>query len=134
MSCPLDFQTEGPGFESHQVHMLFFLCVFFTLFSSPSQKNALILINVVFFVLIKIEISIHGTFSSIAIDLKSDGQRILSNQKLDGPSWRAEMKVQHHMYAVFKCIAFQLHVPYINSPHFKGLKNYIYILNICIML
>ena len=65
--------------------MLFF-CVFFHTFFQPQSKNALILINVVFFVLIKIEISIRGTFSSIAIDLKSDGQRVLSNQKLDGPS------------------------------------------------
>ena len=36
------------------------------------------------------------------------------------------------MYAVFKCIAFKL--PEINLPHFNGLKNYIYILNMCIML
>ena len=56
--------------------------------------------NVVFFVLNKIETSARGTFSSIAIELKNDGQRTLSDQELDVPSWRAEMKVQHHMYAV----------------------------------
>ena len=41
---------------------------------------------------------------SFAIELKNDGQRALSDQELDGPSWRAEMKVQHHMYAVFKLV------------------------------
>ena len=57
--------------------------------------------SVVFFVLIKIEISTRGTFRSIAIELKTDGQRALSDQELDGPCWREEMK-QHHkyMYAV----------------------------------
>ena len=64
--------------------------------------------NVVFFVLIKIEILTRGTFSSIAIELKNDGQRALSDQVLDGPSWRAEMMVQLHIYAVLKCITFQL--------------------------
>ena len=39
---------------------------------------------------------------------KNDGQHAPSDQELDEPPWRAEMKVQHHMYAVFKCIAFQL--------------------------
>ena len=34
--------------------------------------------NVVFFVLCKIEISTYGTFSSIAIELQIDGQRALS--------------------------------------------------------
>ena len=42
--------------------------------------------SVVFFVLIKIEILTRGTFRSIAIDLKTDGQRALSDQELDGPS------------------------------------------------
>ena len=36
------------------------------------------------------------------------------------------------MYVVLKCIAFQL--PEINLTHFNGLKNYIYRLNMCIML
>ena len=63
--------------------------------------------NVVFLVQIKIEISTHS-IHSIAIELKNDGQRTLSEKELDGPSWRAEIKVQHHRYAVFKCIAFQL--------------------------
>ena len=59
--------------------------------------------NVVFFMVNKIEASTRGTFSLIAIELKNDGQRTLSDQELDGPSWpswRAEMKVQRHMYAV----------------------------------
>ena len=64
--------------------------------------------NVVFFVLIKVEILTRGTFNSIAIELQNDGQRNLRDQELNSPSWRAEMKVQHHMYAAFKCIAFQL--------------------------
>ena len=64
--------------------------------------------NVMFFVLINIEISTCGTFSLIAMELKNDGQHALSDQEVDGPSWCAEMKVQHHIYAVFKCIAFQL--------------------------
>ena len=56
--------------------------------------------NVVFIVLIKIEILTRGTFSSIAIELENDGQRALSDQELD---------VKHmYMYAVLKCIAFQL--------------------------
>ena len=38
---------------------------------------------------------------------KNDGQRAPSDQEMDEQSWHAEMKVQHHMYAVFKCIAFQ---------------------------
>ena len=100
VSSPLDFQTEGPRFESHQCHMLF--SYFFT---PHSLRNARILMNVMFFVLINIENLTRGTFTSIAGELKHDGA--LSDQKLDGPSWRAEMKVQHHIYAVFKCIAFQ---------------------------
>ena len=99
MSSPLDFQTESPGFESHQGHFFFY-----TFFFRPIVLE----MNVVFVVLIQIEISTRGTFSSIAIELKHDGQRSLSDQELEGPSWRAEMKVQHHMYAVFKCIAIQL--------------------------
>ena len=43
MSSPLDFQTEGPGFKSHQ-GLMFFLY----LFSPHSLKNAQILMNVVF--------------------------------------------------------------------------------------
>ena len=42
--------------------------------------------NVVFFVLNKIETSTRGTFSLIAIELKNDGQRTLSDQELDVPS------------------------------------------------
>ena len=86
-----------------------------------------------FFVVIKIEILTGGIFSSIAIELKHDGQCALSDQELDRPSCREEMK-QHHLYiyAVLKCIVLQL--PEINSPHCNGLKNYIYILNMCIML
>ena len=57
MSSPLDFQTEGPGFESHHGHYV--VCL----------KNAQIRMYVVFFVLSKIEISTRGTFSSIAIEL-----------------------------------------------------------------
>ena len=65
MSSPLDFQTEGPGFESHQGHILVFI-----FFLSPnSLQNAQILMNVVFFVLSKVEISTRGTFSSIAIEI-----------------------------------------------------------------
>ena len=90
MSNPLDFPTEGPGFEFHQGHM-FFVVVFFFFF-------------ILFF---KIEISTHSKHS-IAIERKNDGQRTLSEKELDWPSWRVETKVQHHMYAVFKCIAFQL--------------------------
>ena len=36
--------------------------------------------NVVFFVLIKTEMSTHGTFISIGIELKNDGQRALGDQ------------------------------------------------------
>ena len=50
---------EVPGFESHQGHMV----VFHTFVSSHSLKNDHILMNVVFFVLSKIEISTRGTFT-----------------------------------------------------------------------
>ena len=46
--------------------LLFF---FHTFCSHNILKNAQILMNVVFFVLSKIEISTRGTFSSIAIEL-----------------------------------------------------------------
>ena len=44
--------------------------------------------KVVFFVLNNIDILTHCTFSSIAIELKNDGQRALNDQEFDGLSWR----------------------------------------------
>ena len=58
MSSLLEFQMEGPEFESHQGN------IFFILFCHPIVlKKAKILMNVVF-LLIKTEISTCGTFSS----------------------------------------------------------------------
>ena len=124
MSSPLDFQTEDPGFESHQSHIevFFFITMFFFFFAivlKCSNSHECL----VFFVL--------NQDRNFAIELKK-WRTTRPKWSRIGPSWRAEMKVQYHMYAVFKCIAFQL--PWINSPHFNGLKNYIYILNMCIML
>ena len=57
-SPPLDFQTEGTGFESHQGNMCCCFFFFKYLFSLHSLKDAQILMNVVFFfMLIMIEIS-----------------------------------------------------------------------------
>ena len=57
MSSPLHFQAEGPGFEYHHPSR-FVVVVFFVLFfSRHSLKNAQFLMNVVFFMLIKIKIS-----------------------------------------------------------------------------
>ena len=81
MSIPLDFQTEGPGFESYQVHMVFYIFFVRPIVLKCSNSHECRV-----FVLIKIEISASGTISSIAIELKNEGQRALSDQKLDGPS------------------------------------------------
>ena len=80
MIGPLNFQTEGRGFESHQGHLLFSY-----FFWPRSLKNAQILMNVMFFGA-NLEISTRGTFSSIAAGLKNDGQRVPCDQELDGPS------------------------------------------------
>ena len=66
MSSLLHFQTEGPGIESHQGRML--LSYFFL---PHSLKNAQILMNVMFFMLIKTEISTCGTFSSIVVKCRT---------------------------------------------------------------
>ena len=47
MSSPLDFQTEGPGLESHEGHIFFSFSYFF--FSPHSLKSAQVLMNVFFF-------------------------------------------------------------------------------------
>ena len=72
ISSPLDFQTEGPGFD---------VVVFFhTFFFRPIVLE--MFMNVVFFVLSKIEISRSN-------DKMTDN---LCDQELDRPASRAEMK------------------------------------------
>ena len=64
--------AKGPAkrrvLGSSPTKVIFFSYIFF--FLPDSLKNAQILMNVVFFVLIKIEITTRGTFSSIVIELK----------------------------------------------------------------
>ena len=99
MSSPLDFQTEGPGFESHQPegHIGFFLFFFNTFFSHHSLKNAQILTNVVCFFCANQD-------RNFAIELNK-WRTTRPKWSRIGPSWRAEMKEQRHMYAVFKMAA-----------------------------